>query len=188
MEPRVSPRALRVRLWRFTTSTATGFNDIIHGRGHSYGLFWHEQVVENGKRSWRPHLIDGTYSRVHNTQLADLTGDGKARTNRRNALSRATTATTPVATSRSRSTTTRSTPQQAASLATRSLTTHLRGRERSSWWSTFDKDGDADILTAGKSGQFWFENMSTNNRPRAEREKEFLYNYDWPFKEVGPML
>ena len=47
----------------------------------------------------------------------------------------------------------------------------------------FDKDGDADLLTSGKSGQFWFENMSTNNRPRAEREKDLLYNYDWPFKD-----
>ncbi len=46
-----------------------------------------------------------------------------------------------------------------------------------------DGDGDQDFVTAGKSGQYWFENMMINNVPRPQREKELLYNYDWPFKE-----
>jgi hypothetical protein len=39
-----------------------------------------------------------------------------------------------------------------------------------------------DILSAGKSGQYWFENLSINKVPREQRDKELLYNYDWPFR------
>lgn len=159
-----------------------GLNDIIHGRGHSYGLFWHEQVVEKGKRSWRPHLIDGTYSRVHNTRLADLTGDGKpeliAGTRYRGHNGDDPGGYEPLAiyyytidTSDGTFTRHPIAYNSAAGAGTQFVVVDL------------DKDGDADLLTAGKSGQFWFENMSTNNRPRAEREKELLYNYDWPFKD-----
>ena len=35
-----------------------GKNDLIYGRGHSFGLFWQEQLAEGGKRGWRQHLRD----------------------------------------------------------------------------------------------------------------------------------
>lgn len=54
-----------------------GKNDLIYGLGHDYGLFWHEQVVQEGKRSWKRRLIDGTWSQSHTLALADLTGDGR---------------------------------------------------------------------------------------------------------------
>jgi hypothetical protein len=159
-----------------------GRNDIIHGRAHSYGLYWHEQVVNDGKRSWRPHLIDGGYSRVHNTQLADINGDGKpeliAGTRYRGHNGDDPGGYEPLAifyytidTSKGTFTRHPIAYNSAAGAGTQFVVVD------------FDNDGDADILTAGKSGQYWFENMSTNNIPRAEREKQSLYNRDWPFKE-----
>jgi hypothetical protein len=159
-----------------------GLNDIIHGRAHSYGLYWHEQVAAGGKRSWRPHLIDGSYSRVHNTQLADLDGDGKpeliAGTRYRGHNGDDPGGYEPLAiyyytidTSTATFTRYPIAYNSAAGAGTQFVV------------ADFDKDGDADILTAGKSGQYWFENMSINNVPRAEREKQLLYNRDWPFKE-----
>jgi len=32
-----------------------------------------------------------------------------------------------------------------------------------------DADGDLDILSAGKTGQYWFENLSINRVPWQER-------------------
>lgn len=54
-----------------------GYNDLIYGAGHNYGVFWLEQVVVDGKRSWRKHVIDDTWSQAHTMVLADLNGDGR---------------------------------------------------------------------------------------------------------------
>ena len=40
-------------------------------------MFWLEQVTVNGNRGWKQHLIDGTFSQLHNVRLADLNGDGQ---------------------------------------------------------------------------------------------------------------
>jgi len=54
-----------------------GLNDIIWGMGHNYGLFWMEQVkTRSGKRRWKQHTIDKSWSQVHTVTLADLSGDG----------------------------------------------------------------------------------------------------------------
>ena len=49
----------------------------------------------------------------------------------------------------------------------------------------FDKDGDLDIATAGKSGVHYFENLMINHVPKAEREKELILNQNWPFPGEG---
>ncbi len=54
-----------------------GLNDLIYGLGHNYGVFWLEQVLKDGKRSWRRHLIDDTWSQSHTLALADINADGK---------------------------------------------------------------------------------------------------------------
>ena len=46
-----------------------------------------------------------------------------------------------------------------------------------------DADGDKDILTAGKTGQYWFENLTVNKLSREEREKDLLFRGNWPFTE-----
>ena len=47
----------------------------------------------------------------------------------------------------------------------------------------FDGVGDKDIVSAGKSGQFWFENLTVNKVPREQREREILINKNWPFTD-----
>ena len=53
-----------------------GLNDIIYGAGHGYGIFWLEQQKQDGKRSWKEHLIDKSWSQPHALFLLDLNNDG----------------------------------------------------------------------------------------------------------------
>jgi hypothetical protein len=49
-----------------------------------------------------------------------------------------------------------------------------------------DGDGDLDIVTAGKTGVHFFENLKVNNVPKSQREKELLMNTkSWPFPGEG---
>ena len=56
-----------------------GRNDIIHGAGHDYGLFWWENqgTGEAGKITWKEHLIDRSFSQPHALAWLDLDGDGQ---------------------------------------------------------------------------------------------------------------
>lgn len=54
-----------------------GDNDLIWGRGHNFGLFWLEQVKEDGKRAWKRHEIDKTWSQAHALLWGDVDGDGR---------------------------------------------------------------------------------------------------------------
>lgn len=66
-----------------------GDNDILTSlAAHGYGLAWYEQVVENGAKGFRQHLITGqtpqenahgvAFSQLHAIALADVDGDGVA--------------------------------------------------------------------------------------------------------------
>ncbi|MCB1232045.1 MAG: VCBS repeat-containing protein, partial [Verrucomicrobiae bacterium] len=56
---------------------ADGDGDLIWGSGHSYGLFWEENVTDaGGKRTWIRHAIDESWSQAHALLWADLDGDG----------------------------------------------------------------------------------------------------------------
>ena len=49
-----------------------------------------------------------------------------------------------------------------------------------------DGDGDLDIVTAGKTGVHFFENLKVNKVPKTQREKELLMNTkSWPFPGEG---
>jgi len=55
-----------------------GLNDIIIGASHSYGLVWLEQVVDvSGKRTFTTHWIEKDFGQCHTMELGDLNGDGK---------------------------------------------------------------------------------------------------------------
>jgi hypothetical protein len=55
-----------------------GLNDIIVGNGHGYGLFWLEQrVAEDGTRTFEQHVIDDSIGQVHTVILADVNQNGK---------------------------------------------------------------------------------------------------------------
>jgi hypothetical protein len=54
-----------------------GLNDLIVGQGHSYGLDWYEQKIDQlGKRSWIKHPIDPFNSQFHTMEWVDIDGDG----------------------------------------------------------------------------------------------------------------
>tara|TARA_R110002096_G_scaffold327737_3_gene521869 strand:- start:883 stop:2097 length:1215 start_codon:yes stop_codon:yes gene_type:complete len=56
-----------------------GKNDIIWADGHSYGLYWQEQLElqPDGSTTWRQHLIDNKFSQGHSMAWADVDNDGK---------------------------------------------------------------------------------------------------------------
>jgi len=55
-----------------------GFNDLIVGQAHDYGLCWWEQKRgSQGKRTWIKHDIDPESSQYHDLQMADIDNDGE---------------------------------------------------------------------------------------------------------------
>lgn len=56
-----------------------GRNDIIWADGHSYGLYWQEQLEPraNGITVWRQHLIDKKFSQGHALAWDDVDNDGQ---------------------------------------------------------------------------------------------------------------
>ena len=53
-----------------------GDADLVYAMGHDYGVFWLEQTKENGKRAWKKHLIDDTWSVGHSPLWVDLDNNG----------------------------------------------------------------------------------------------------------------
>lgn len=162
-----------------------GKTDLIYGHGHNYGLYWLEQVNEGGKRTWKRHLIDDSFSQVHALRLADLDGDGELEL---------------VAGKRYRGHNGHD-PGSYEPLCIYYYKIH-RGpnptftRYTISYNGTaaagtqivpvdIDADGDIDLIVAGKSGVHWLENLKVNNRSREAREKELLLDTHWPFPGEG---
>jgi VCBS repeat protein len=55
-----------------------GVPDLVTALGHGYGIFWYEQKKDAaGNRSWEKHLIDDGFSQAHAMTLVDLNGDGR---------------------------------------------------------------------------------------------------------------
>lgn len=56
-----------------------GRNDLIWADGHSYGLYWHEQLAPqaDGTTTWRQHMIDKKFSQGHALAWDDVDNDGQ---------------------------------------------------------------------------------------------------------------
>ena len=55
-----------------------GLPDLITSLAHDYGIFWYEQTKDaRGDRVWKKHLIDNSWSQAHALTLVDLNGDGR---------------------------------------------------------------------------------------------------------------
>jgi FG-GAP-like repeat/FG-GAP repeat len=55
-----------------------GVPDLVTTLGHEYGIFWYEQKRgPSGTRSWEKHLIDDGFSQAHAMTVVDLNGDGR---------------------------------------------------------------------------------------------------------------
>ena len=141
--------------------------DLIYGRGHAYGLYWLEQKA---KGSWVRHAIDESFSQVHTVAFADLDGDGKpellAGKRYRAHNEKDPGAYDPLAFYYYRF-------EPGPKPVFRRFT--LAFNSPASPGMQFivrdmDGDGDVDIVTAAKSGQYWFENLTVNRVPDSRRQ------------------
>lgn len=54
-----------------------GDNDLISSSAHKYGIWWFENIGDNGEVKVRPHTIRDDFSQTHALHLVDINGDGK---------------------------------------------------------------------------------------------------------------
>jgi hypothetical protein len=54
-----------------------GDSDLLTGAGHDFGVYWWEQRTgETGSRQWHCHVIDESWSQSHSAAIVDMDGDG----------------------------------------------------------------------------------------------------------------
>ena len=164
-----------------------GKTDIIYGHGHSYGLYWLEQKGSDADRHWIKHTIDESYSQIHALKLVDIDGDGQPEllTGKRY---RGHSGNDPGSYD----------PlvvyyykidQKTATFTRYPISVNgTAGAGTQFVTQDMDGDGDIDIVTAGKTGVHYFENLAINHVPKAQREKEILLDTNWPFPGEGPQV
>ena len=144
---------------------------------------------EGDDRQWVRRTIDESFSQVHALKLVDIDGDGEMELLAEKALIAATTAMTRALTTRWCSTTTKSTARPASSPATHISVNGTAGGSGTQFVAEdLDGDGDIDIVTAGKTGVHFIENLNVDRVPKAQREKEILLEKNWPFPGEGPVV
>jgi hypothetical protein len=153
---------------------ADGLPDVLYSKAHDYGLYWLEQRRQkDGRRSWIEHPIDLSYSQIHNLKLVDLDGDGKpeilAGKRYRGHNGKDAGSFHPLAIYYYQIET-GSTPKFARHPVAYNS---IAGAGTQFVVIDLDGDGDVDIVCAGKTGQYWFENLTLNTIPRQDRELLF---------------
>lgn len=54
-----------------------GDSDIIGSSAHAFGIWWFENISEEGKPKFKAHLIDKSYSQTHAMHFIDMNDDGQ---------------------------------------------------------------------------------------------------------------
>jgi hypothetical protein len=162
-----------------------GKMDLIYGRGHSYGLYWLEQKAGPKGSSWEKHTIDESFSQVHALRLADIDGDGQMellagkRYRGHNGKDPGSYDPLVVYYYKIDRQTGKFTRYPISLNGTAAAGTQFVVED-------MDGDGDLDLVTAGKTGVHFYENLKTNRVPNSQREKELILNdKDWPFAGEG---
>lgn len=161
-----------------------GKMDIIYGHGHSYGIYWLEQQGDGVNRHWVKHTIDESFSQVHALKLVDLDGDGQpellAGKRYRGHSGHDPGSYDPIVVYYYKI------DRKTAQFTRYAISVNgTAGAGTQFVTEDMDGDGDIDIVTAGKTGVHFFENLKINNVPKEQREREILLNKDWPFPGEG---
>ncbi|MDP8243531.1 MAG: DUF1080 domain-containing protein [Candidatus Hinthialibacter antarcticus] len=138
-----------------------GLADIIYGQAHDFGLFWMEQTRDSaGREAWIYHTIDPTYSQLHIILLEDIDGDGEkdivAGKRYRGHGGTDNGANEPLCVFW----------YKVKRGADPQFTKHIIsydeniGTGMDMEFADIDDDGDRDLVVAGKSGQYLFENKT----------------------------
>jgi hypothetical protein len=142
-----------------------GLPDLVTSLGHGYGIFWYEQKKDaQGKRSWVKHYVDNAWSQSHAMTIADLKGDGKpvlVTGKRYYADEHDKGANEPLGLYWYERV------QVETGLQWRRHTIDYGSRTGAGLQVRvvdIDQDGDLDIVVGGKSGLYFFENMTKGRK------------------------
>ncbi len=143
-----------------------GWNDIVSTAAHDYGIFWLEQLPDSsGATKWQKHTIDDAWSQAHAMTMVDLTGDGR-----------------PELVTGKRLFAHNGHDKGGREPLGLYWYEHIKTPRKWEWQRhiihyggrvgggmqipviDIDQDGDLDIVVAGKSGVFLFENDKTKSR------------------------
>jgi FG-GAP-like repeat len=142
-----------------------GLPDLVTTLGHSYGIFWYEQKKdEQGNSTWAKHLIDNAWSQAHALTIADLQGNGKpvlVTGKRYYAHEHDPGANEPLGVYWYEKVQTGSTIQWRRHIIDYSS---RAGGGIQVAVVDIDHDGDLDVIVGGKSGLFFFENMTKGRK------------------------
>ena len=156
-----------------------GDNDVVWGRGHNIGLYWLEHHPDRpADTRWTRHAIDTSWSQPHSLLLVDIDGDGRAElvTGKRymGHNGKDPGEFDPLAIYWYKfSSVSRTWHRHAISLG------GSAGVGLDPKVADLDGDGDIDLVVAGRSGLFWFENLlvskdgETVHRPKQSSLPEY---------------
>ena len=147
-------------------------------------LYWLQQQGTDSARSWTKHTIDESYSQIHAVKLADLDGDGvpELLTGKRyrGHAGNDPGSYDPLVVYYYKL------DRKKAEFTRYAISVNgLAGAGTQFVTEDLDGDGDVDVVTAGKTGVTFFENLSVDRVPKATRERQILLNKDWPFPGEG---